>query len=240
MLRDDAGVDKVNFAGGEPFLQHELLGDLVRFCKVELGMATSVISNASLIAEDWMERYGAYLDMLGVSVDSFNEDINRDIGRGSGAHLEGVFRARSLCSDHGIKFKLNTVVCALNWGEDMNEQISALSPDRWKVFQMLLLGGENAGGGDLRDAAPLEVTEAQFRAFIDRHAQQSCCVPEDNAAMRNSYLLLDEKMRFLNCSSGSKVAGDSILDVGVPQALKQAGFDAETFVSRGGVYKYRK
>ena len=34
------------------------------------------------------------------------------------------------------------------------------------------------------------VSEAQFRAFVRRHAQQLSLVAEDNRLMRNSYLLL--------------------------------------------------
>ena len=41
----DAGTQKINFAGGEPFLNPKLLGDLCRVASEELGMAVSIISN---------------------------------------------------------------------------------------------------------------------------------------------------------------------------------------------------
>ena len=43
--------------------------------------------------------------------------------------------------------------------------------------------------------------------------------------MKDSYLLLDEKMRFLNCRNGKKEPSKSILDVGVEAALNESGFD---------------
>jgi hypothetical protein len=110
----------------------------------------------------------------------------------------------------------------------------------------LLLEGENNGvdNGALRDARSLVITKGQFQSFLDRHKEQKCLVPEDNDAMKNSYLNLDEEMRsvrnfdpglrkhgfeimyrFLNCSLGGKTPGRSILEVGVPQALQDAGFD---------------
>ena len=65
-------------------------------------------------------------------------------------------------------------------------------------------------------------------------------IPEPNDVMRDSYLLLDEEMCFLNCAEGSKVPSQSILDVGVKEALRQAGFDHSAFTKRGGVYDWRR
>lgn len=47
-------------------------------------------------------------------------------------------------------------------------------------------------------------------------------MPESNEKMKNSYLILDEKMRFLNCQDNSKNPSKSILNVGVQvKLLKQ-------------------
>ncbi len=50
--------------------------------------------------------------------------------------------------------------------------------------------------------------------------------------------MLDEDMCFLDCSTGSKVPSRSIFEVGVEQALLQAGFDEDQFLKRGGVYEW--
>ena len=240
----DAGTQKINFAGGEPFLNPKLLGDLCRVASEELGMAVSIISNGSMITEKWMQTFGKYVDVLGVSVDSFDSDTNAVLGRGGDAnnqHAERVLRVREMCSGHGILFKMNTVVNSLNWQEDMNEHVEKLDPYRWKAFQVLILEGENSGrNGDLRDATELRVSRRQFDAFCKRHAGQKALIPESNEVMQNSYLLLDEEMRFLDCSKGGKVPSDSILKVGVGQALEQAGFDHAMFEQRGGVYDWER
>ena len=44
-------------------------------------------------------------------------------------------------------------------------------------------------------------------------------------------------MRFLNNQNGRKEPTESILDVGVEQALKQSYFDKASFVKRDGDYK---
>lgn len=47
-------------------------------------------------------------------------------------------------------------------------------------------------------------------------------------------------MRFLNCTTGSKIPSKSILDVGVANALMFSGFDEAMFKKRGGIYKWSK
>ena len=105
----------------------------------------------------------------------------------------------------------------------------------FQVFQCLLQENENGGGEDaLRDARPFLVSSAEFANFLARHAAYQP-IAEDNSAMRNSYVNLDERLRVLDCSSGSKVPRDCVLD-GVEAALQHAGFDQEMFVARGGIY----
>lgn len=245
-LLEHSGTQKINFAGGEPFLNPQLLGELCQYAHQECNMAVSIISNGSLIKPDWMEQYGEYVDILGVSVDSFNPETNALIGRGTGdttknQHVSRVLKVRDMCAKHGILFKMNTVVCSLNHDEDMNEYVTSLDPYRWKAFQCLILEGENAGGvNDINDARGLQVTSDEFDAFIQRHAEQKVLIPEPNTVMQNSYLLLDEELRFLDCSENGKIPSQSILEVGVERALSQAGFDHEMFQQRGGVFDWTR
>jgi hypothetical protein len=51
----------VNFSGGEPFLPERgrYLGQLVRYCKEMLQLpSVTVVSNGSLIRENWFQQYG--------------------------------------------------------------------------------------------------------------------------------------------------------------------------------------
>lgn len=278
-LLAEAGMKKINISGGEPFLKPKFLGEIIKFCKKDLNIeSTGIICNGSKVTEKWLDEYGEYLDIMGVSCDSFDDDTNLLIGRsekGKTVHTRSVFRVAEWCQDRGIMFKLNTVVSKYNWEEDMNDNIEQLAPFRWKVnlllmllqnpahlsfhqvFQVLLLEGENKGPNAIRNAQNMVITDKQFKAFLDRHKSQKCLVPEDNAAMENSYLLLDEKMRyvglcscgeslrrltpvlrFLNCEGGKKIPGRSILEVGVLAAMKEAGWHTETFVERGGIFEW--
>jgi radical S-adenosyl methionine domain-containing protein 2 len=242
-LLKDAGMVKINFNGGEPFLPEggRYLGTLVKFCKQELGLqSVSVVSNGSLIRETWFEHYGEYLDILAVSCDSFNSDTNEKIGRrvGSQDHIQSLRRVRDWCTAYRVAFKLNTVVNSCNKDDDMTWEIRQLNPCRWKVFQCLLIDGENAGPDAKRNAERYVVTDEEFEAFLQRHKDIECLVPESNNSMRYSYVIVDEYMRFLD--GGTKKPSRSILDVGVHDAIDAANFDAKKFLERGGKYVWSK
>ncbi|XP_058691407.1 S-adenosylmethionine-dependent nucleotide dehydratase RSAD2 [Poecile atricapillus] len=244
MLKE-AGMEKINFSGGEPFLQDrgEFVGKLVQFCKQELELpSVSIVSNGSLIRKLWFEKYGEYLDILAISCDSFDEDVNILIGRRQGKknHVENLHKLRQWCREYAVAFKINSVINRFNVEEDMNEQIKALNPVRWKVFQCLLIEGENSGEDALREAEKFVISDEDFDRFLDRHKDVSCLVPESNQKMRDSYLILDEYMRFLNCRNGRKEPSKSILDVGVEAAIKFSGFDEQMFLKRGGKYVWSK
>jgi radical S-adenosyl methionine domain-containing protein 2 len=240
----DAGMQKINFSGGEPFLKAALLGEMVDYCKQELGLNVSIVTNGSLIREQWIKQHAASVDILAISCDSADDDINADIGRrarSSSADEQTAIarRVAQWCREYKIDFKLNTVVTTLNADHDMSELLGELRPRRWKVFQCLLLEGENLGENAKRDARDMVVPEDKFQAFIERHRRHHPVV-EDNKDMRDSYLILDQDMCFLDCTSGAKIPSKSILDVGVEAALDDSGFDAAAFERRGGRYDYSK
>ncbi|KAF9475012.1 radical SAM enzyme [Pholiota conissans] len=241
-------MKKLNISGGEPFLKPTFIGEVFRFCKEELHLEScSVVNNGSKVTEKWLDTYGRYLDMMAISCDSFDAGTNVLIGRSDkarskGNHISRVFEVAEWCRQRGIKVKINSVINIHNWLEDMNESITALAPSRWKVFQVLLLDGENTGDGSnsLRDGRELVITDKQFEAFMERHKEQKSLVPENNEAMKDSYLNLDEHMRFLNCETGGKVPGRSLLEVGVQNALKDAGWDKKAFEERGGIFDWSR
>jgi radical S-adenosyl methionine domain-containing protein 2 len=239
-LLQEAGMRKLNIAGGEPFLYPKLLTELLRYCKEELHIESiSIVSNGSKITQKWMRENCQWLDILAVSCDSFNPQTNIKIGRGDdGRNAERLFQIAEWCREFGVKFKLNTVVNTHNWDEDMVAQIEQLAPFRWKVFQCLVVAGENDDETRKRDARTFLVTEEQWRTFCDQHKHLECYVPEDNESMASSYLLLDEYMCFLDKGEGMMTKSESILKVGVGEAMKQIVWDKKSFVDRGGIYDW--
>ncbi|XP_065657889.1 S-adenosylmethionine-dependent nucleotide dehydratase RSAD2-like isoform X2 [Hydra vulgaris] len=109
-----------------------------------------------------MIKYGCYLDIMAVSCDSFNHDVNKKIGRctkNGKNQFDILHQIRNWCREYNVMFKLNTVVNRFNFNEDMNEQVKKINPIRWKVFQCLAIEAENIGDTALR--------QDEYMRFLD-------------------------------------------------------------------------
>jgi len=62
-----------------------------------------------------MKEYGQYIDILAISCDSFDEEVNKKIGRGKGNHIESLKRVAEWCQKYNIRFKINSVINSYNW-----------------------------------------------------------------------------------------------------------------------------
>lgn len=238
------GVEKINFAGGEPFVHAKDLGEMIRYAK-SLGMATSVITNGSLIKEGWFEAYGDSLDMFGISMDSFNEDCNIKYGRGKGNQVELVKKWVSVAKSYGCIIKLNTVVHKGNVEEDMNDSIEALGLDRWKVFQVRYVPNENGLSNQetkqQRNAKELLITKEAYQSFIERHATQLPLIAESNEVMIDSYYMFDEQFRFIyNDENGVNHYTDSILNQPIERLIEEVNFNEKHFDERKGDFEWYK
>jgi radical S-adenosyl methionine domain-containing protein 2 len=239
----EAGADKITFVGGEPTLC-PYLGDLLAASK-DVGLTTCIVSNASGLTESFLDEWGHLVDWVGLSIDASNDEIHAEIGRGMRSdlarsrshHLELATDAWNRCRSRGIRMKLNTVVCKPNLNDDMAELVLKLRPERWKIFEVLPVEGQNDG-----DVDDLLLDEGEFQTWINRHAwiadEGIQIVPESNELMRGSYAMMDALGRFYSNSEGGHAYGPSILDVGVREAWKQNCFFEDRFHDRGGVYEW--
>ena len=111
--------------------------------------------------------------------------------------------------------KLNTVVNAMNLDDDMSELVLKLRPDRWKIFQVLPVDGQNDGLVD-----PLLINEVEFGSWLERHQHVAQAgidfVPESNNLMRASYAMMDA----------------------IIQAWSENCFLEDRFLNRGGIYEW--
>lgn len=181
------GIEKLNIVGGEP----QLHPDIMRILKLshDYGLTTTMQTNGSLLTSQNMGEMAKYLDWIGVSLDSGKEETELLLKRGNGKHVDTVRKACSHIHAHGLRLKVNTTLTSLNWGEDMHDIIAELNPDRWKVFRMLMVKGEND------HAESLSPTDRQFKTFRKKHSDvflrsKSKPVFEDCSDMYGSYLMV--------------------------------------------------
>ena len=228
--------EKITFVGGEPTLC-PFLGDLIETASA-LGLVTCVVSNGERLGPI-LERHAASLDWIGLSVDSAEEAVCVRLGRGTGGHVSRSIALAGLARERGIRIKLNTVVTAWNCDEDMSDFVRTIRPERWKVFRVLPIAGQNDGRVE-----PLLITAEQFRAYVERHAHLAAegfaPVAEDNEDMTGSYVMIDPMGRFFDNVDGRLVYSPPILERGVEQAFAAVRWERQRFLDRGGLYPWRR
>lgn len=240
-----AGCRKINFAGGEPFIYAEILGQLIKFA-YEIGLKTSVVTNGTLLKLSWLKDYGFYLNWMALSCDSALESVQKALGRGRGNHVSQTIETFTLIRKFNesnnknslrIRTKLNSVITRLNFEEDMSKFVSQCDVERWKILQILPIEGENDEYYPM-----LSITEEQFHSFVNRHKSLEKrginVVSENNNLMTESYLMVDPQGRFFQNRENRYHVSAPILEIGVEQALEQVGFSEEKFLKRGGLYDF--
>jgi radical S-adenosyl methionine domain-containing protein 2 len=204
-------------------------------------MVTSVVTNGSLLDEAALTGLRGVLDWITVSVDSPRPQTLRLLGRATAGRAIGEQEYLALfrrIRELGFRLKMNTVVTACNWQEDMADFVVAARPERWKVFQALPVAGQNSGRVD-----PLLIGPEQFEDFVSRNLRVELqgirLIPEDNDVMRGSYAKVDPAGRFFDSvDSCGYTYSESILQVGVHRAISQVRISRARFLARGGLYDF--
>ena len=153
---------RLSLAGGEPLLYDREIVQIAEQAN-NVGFKVSIISNGSRLTPSLIADLAPQLSVLGLSLDSANPETNRGIGRTDRRSrvlqldelAEIVRYARRL--NPSLRLKINTVVNALNFTEDMNHLIRQLEPDKWKVLRMLPTV-----------TTDLAIAEQEFAQFLDR------------------------------------------------------------------------
>lgn len=220
---------RLNFAGGEPMVLGRPFSMALMMAK-QKGFKTSIITNGSHLLKHRFELPQNTLDMIGISFDSQNYRVRKELGRidrkGNSLgidELKLVIEQLSL-TQKGLKTKINTVVNALNWEEDFSQLISGIEPDKWKVLQVMPSGRND-----------LLISDEQFNSFVERHSDKGLPISsESNNTMTESYLMIDPNGRFYQNvkDMSGYIYSERVTDVGVDTALNQINFNCNRFMSR--------
>jgi len=229
---------KVTFVGGEPLLFKEIF-EAIAYAR-SLGLATSLVTNGSLLTEDAIRQLGPILDWLTISIDSTDDTTNLLIGRafrGKPQTKDEYLQKIKLAQSSGIRVKINTVVNQKNMDEDFNAFIKQARPTRWKILQASRVEEEN--GNCFSQWA---VTQEQFDAFVTLHSSLSSegitVVPETQSDIRGSYAMISPDGRFFDTLEGTYNYSRPILNVGIEQAFSEINFSMESFKQRDGDYDF--
>lgn len=232
------GFSKINFAGGEPTLCPWLC-DLIRKAK-SYGVVTSIVTNGSRITGDWLDSVDGDLDIIALSIDSIDAGALQSIGRvvnGKSPMSGGDYqRIADEIKRRDIRLKVNTVVNSVNCHENLSDFVRSLGPERWKIFQVLPMEGQND-----RLISEFVIQPEQFDRYVQRNqgveAHGIKVVTEDNRLMTGSYIMVDPSGRFFDNTKGKHTySSKPIHEVGVSKALGDVTIYPERFDQRGGRY----
>lgn len=235
-----AGFKKITFAGGEPTLC-KWLPKLIKRAKLG-GLTTMIVTNGFMLSNNYLKKLRGSLDWIAISIDSISSETNRKTGRNTRQMIpdEDFYRKIILnIKKNEFRLKINTVVSKSNYLENLNDFIISTKPDRWKVFQTLLINGQNSN-----NISEFEVSDMQFQMFMDNHASlenyKINVVFEKNEDMLKSYVMIDPAGRFYGNSGKKYVYSAPILEVGIIPAYSQIEVIYQKFLSRQGLYDWEK
>lgn len=132
-------VANITWTGGEALLYPNIIG-LVKKAK-ENGIKNKLITNGMLLAQnDEIKEICDYLDSLTLSIDSVDNKINADLGRGEN-HYSNIKTILEYVKNKELKVNINTVVSKKNIDqlEELGNFLNRYKINSWRIFQFMPL-----------------------------------------------------------------------------------------------------
>ena len=215
----------INFAGGEPFLI-ERLPELIHFAK-DCGLATSVITNGSLLTNEILDSVLPNLDSIGISFHSIYDDTKREIGSCSKntnvLTNEKLFEICKYIREHSnCEIKLNTVINSCNKNESISGFVKELCVNRWKILRCQSFGCNDN----------MLVSDKEWSDFCDRSGGVVGAVFEDN--MKDTYIMVNPAGFLLKQSPDGKNYDSigSVLECDMKDLLLQLPLNIDEYKMR--------
>ena len=234
-------VDEINLAGGEPFC-HPHLNEIIR-CIKENNLRCSVISNGSLLTENWIMENAKHLETFGLSLDSIRPETMQKIGRCTkeGEVLDDakILRFIHLFREQNpaIKIKVNTVLSKNSDTFLPHWFIRDMHVDRWKILRAKLFEKGNWTNKDVI----LSDKEWQYRLSFNglsawKQNEKYFTLPRNiviEESLIASYLIVDPMGNLLdNSKNKNYVPVGNLLTEPLQNILPRLPLDEELYKNR--------
>ena len=229
---------------GEPFL-HPDLERIVNYIKDEKQKVISIVTNGFFLDTDKHASILCKIDMLGVSIDSFDAPTNDLIGWHQGNkqlnlnNLKVIFQHLKEHTD--CEIKINTVVNKLNCNEHIVANAHPLVKfvDKWKFFRCQPFDNGKHNNSNIC------VSDAEFNQFLKNNdlfldcADLAYKINRDNVAyivektMRNTYIVVGNNGDLLTLAFGDDYTKiGNLLSDDFCTLMQQYPLDIEGFSAR--------
>ena len=178
---------RINIAGGEPLVSNNI-NAIIDYI-YNKGIEISIITNGYYLTKEFIDINKKKLKMIGVSIDSLNEETNKKIKRctteGELLNIEKIIKLCEYIKQNNIKLKINTCLSKLNINEDFNPFLEKVKPDRYKVLQMLCEDDDKIN-------VPNRTTDEELEYFVNKHKKFNP-VKETQESLIKSYIIIDSE-----------------------------------------------
>ena len=159
-------VREINIAGGEPMIHHQM-SEIVDYIRT-YNIPVSLVTNGSLMTEEWIRKNGRKFKTIGFSVDALTPELQRTVGRctNSGVVISPESFGRKIALlrevNPDIKIKINTVVSQVNKLDNIADFIKEWNVDRWKLLKMQIFDD----GVHCNES--IKVSDSEYDSYVSR------------------------------------------------------------------------
>lgn len=175
-------TNSVNLAGGEVFLDIDLLYSIIKqsvLDKLNISIVTNGLKLLNHLEDERIIYILKHIYQLGISIDSFDDKTNQIIGRKT-LDLNKLKKLSNICKDNHVQLKINTVVTQVNMSDIMVDKINTLFPDIWKIIQVY--SNDNH----------IMISMDQFQSFIENNKSDAFKIKEEiSNGITCSYVMIN-------------------------------------------------
>ena len=171
---------RINLAGGEPMMARHLQ-DVIDYV-ISRGFKCSLITNGSYLTTDFIKNNKNKLCMIGISIDSMDDEVNKLIGRKT---IVELYKLCDCIKQENIKLKINICISKHNLNYDFTLFLEQIRPDRLKLLQIMPTPY-------LVRSNELLISSEEFNVACERLIQFGP-ICEDNDFMSGAYWIVDSE-----------------------------------------------
>lgn len=213
-----AGVNYITWSGGEALLYPNLI-ELLKIAK-QYGIKNKLITNGAIIGkEKKMQETLKYLDTITLSIDTTNNIINEQMGRGA-EHFKEIKNVLNILKGKQIKININTVITKMN--KDHLEELGDFlnnnkKINEWRIFKFAPLREVAKNNQKLFD-----ITEKEFEIAKEKVKQYKNIRNikyRDNNDMESKYNLITADGNIIRTINREDVVLGNLLKMNLNEIL---------------------
>lgn len=146
LIKNNKRIDNeinINFFGGEPLLNFELIKYVVQICKTnfqDYNFVFSLTTNATLITDDIADFFIKYAFRVMISIDGYKEihNYHRKYSNGDGSFPD-VIKGIQILREHGVEFRIRATLDSRFYEKynEINDYLKLLGSDRVTISRLI-------------------------------------------------------------------------------------------------------